>query len=57
MRVPVSFVIPTLNEERNLEAALKSVTDWTEAVFVLDSFSDDRTCEIVREHGLIGEEL
>ena len=46
MKAPLSVIILTFNEETNLEAALDSVKGWTEEVFVVDSFSTDRTVEI-----------
>jgi glycosyltransferase involved in cell wall biosynthesis len=48
--VPVSVVIPTLNEELNLADCLRSVS-WADEIFVVDSFSQDRTLEIARTHG------
>ncbi|MFZ5443815.1 MAG: glycosyltransferase family 2 protein [Myxococcota bacterium] len=48
--VPVSVVINTLNEERNLPYALRSVR-WAAEVVVCDMHSDDRTAEIAREFG------
>lgn len=50
MSVPVSVLIPTLDEELNLPGCLASV-DWADEVFVVDSFSHDRTLEIARAHG------
>ena len=52
-RAPMTIVIPTRNEERNLPETLRAIEGWAEDVFVLDSFSEDRTCEIAREHGAI----
>ena len=51
MKAPVSFIIPTRNEERNIRNALASVLGWADQIYVLDSFSDDRTVEIAREMG------
>jgi len=45
----VTVVILTFNEERNLPAALDSVTGWAKEVFVVDSFSTDRTVDIALE--------
>jgi glycosyltransferase involved in cell wall biosynthesis len=42
----VSAIILTFNEEANLGDALESVVGWADAVFVVDSFSMDRTVEI-----------
>jgi len=52
-RAPMTIVIPTRNEERNLPETLRAIEGWADEVFVFDSFSDDRTCEIAREHGAI----
>lgn len=48
MKIPVSVVIITKNEERNILDALESVRDFKEIVIV-DSFSHDRTVEICRQ--------
>ena len=50
-RVPVTAVVLTLNEEKNLAACLDSVRGWVEEIFVVDSGSTDRTLEIARAHG------
>jgi glycosyltransferase involved in cell wall biosynthesis len=42
----VSVVILTFNEETNLPAALDSVRGWAREVFVVDSYSTDRTVDI-----------
>ena len=47
----IQVVIPTFNEEMNLPTALKSVVDWADAVYVVDSESTDRTREIAAEFG------
>jgi len=44
----VSVIVPTFNEERNLPTCLGSVLGWARRVFVVDSLSSDRTCEIAR---------
>ena len=50
--VPVSVVVMTKNEERDLPAALASASLFAE-VFVVDSGSVDRTTAIAHEHGAI----
>jgi glycosyltransferase involved in cell wall biosynthesis len=50
MSVPVSVVIPTKNEERNLERCLRSVP-WAAEIFVVDSHSVDRTGQIAEKFG------
>ncbi len=42
----VAVIILTFNEEANLPAALDSVRGWASEVFVVDSFSTDRTVDI-----------
>jgi glycosyltransferase involved in cell wall biosynthesis len=49
-KLPVSVVIPVLNEEKNLPDALKSVS-WASEVFVVDSGSSDRTAAIAEGAG------
>ena len=49
-KVPVSVLIPALNEELNLPACLESVARADE-VFVVDSQSTDRSIEISQEYG------
>ena len=46
-KVPLSVLVPTRNEERNIERCLRSVS-WAAQVFVVDSHSTDRTAEIAR---------
>jgi glycosyltransferase involved in cell wall biosynthesis len=50
MTVPVSVVVMTKNEERNIAACLASVDDFGE-VFVVDSHSDDATVKIAAQFG------
>lgn len=47
----LSAVIITYNEERNIVRCINSVKGVADEVVVLDSFSDDRTCEMARELG------
>lgn len=47
----VAVIILTYNEEENISQALDSVADWANEIFILDSFSSDRTLEIVRLYG------
>jgi glycosyltransferase involved in cell wall biosynthesis len=49
-KVPVSVVIITKNEEKNIERCLKSVS-FAEEVIVIDSGSTDRTVEIAKALG------
>jgi glycosyltransferase involved in cell wall biosynthesis len=45
MKAPISVIIPTRNEERNIRVAIGSVAGWADEVFVLDSYSEDRTVD------------
>ena len=47
---PVSVLIITYNEEANIARCLESVR-WASEVFVVDSFSTDRTVEIAKSLG------
>jgi glycosyltransferase involved in cell wall biosynthesis len=49
-KTPVSIIILTYNEEANIGACLESVQDLTEEVFLVDSFSTDKTLEIARAY-------
>ncbi|MFA5112053.1 MAG: glycosyltransferase family 2 protein [Desulfobaccales bacterium] len=49
-KCPLSVLICTKNEERNLGDCLKSVA-WADDPVVLDSYSDDNTVNIAREGG------
>ncbi len=47
----VAVIVLTYNEEINIGQSLESVSGWAKEVFVLDSFSTDRTLEIARSFG------
>jgi len=49
-KAPVSVIILTYNEEANIRACLESCRDLTEEIFIVDSFSTDRTIELAREY-------
>jgi glycosyltransferase involved in cell wall biosynthesis len=51
MKPSVSVAINTLNEEKNLAYALRSVRPWAQEIVVVDMHSDDRTVEIAQEFG------
>ncbi|MBI5450835.1 MAG: glycosyltransferase family 2 protein [Gammaproteobacteria bacterium] len=48
--IPVSVIIMTKNEQRNIAKCLRSVSDFAE-VFVVDSNSSDDTCKIAEATG------
>lgn len=49
---PISVVIITFNEERNIERCILSVKSVADEILVVDSFSKDRTQEICQKHGV-----
>jgi glycosyltransferase involved in cell wall biosynthesis len=51
MKVSISAVIITLNEERNIGRCLNSLQGVADEIVVVDSYSSDRTEEICRSHG------
>lgn len=51
MKPRISAVLNTLNEEKNLPFALRSVRPWVDEIVVIDMHSDDRTVDIAREFG------
>ena len=46
-RQKLTVLIPCFNEEKNIEECLKSVS-WADEIFIVDSFSTDRTLEIAQ---------
>ncbi len=51
MKLPVTVIILTNNEEKNLPHALRSVVGFAHEIVVVDSGSTDRTVEIARTSG------
>lgn len=47
-REKLTVIVPTYNEEQNIAACLETVK-WADEIFVVDSFSTDRTPEIARQ--------
>ncbi len=47
----LSILIPVFNEESNLPACLESVREIADEIFVVDSFSTDKTVEIAKQAG------
>ena len=50
MKIPISVIVMTKNEERNIAKCLHSIIGFEE-IFVVDSGSTDRTCTIAKEMG------
>lgn len=47
----IGVAINTLNEERNLAYALRSVRSWVDDIVVVDMHSDDATAAVARSYG------
>ena len=46
----ISILLPTYNCDRTIEHTLKSVA-WADEILVIDSFSNDKTLQIVKKYG------
>jgi glycosyltransferase involved in cell wall biosynthesis len=47
----ITVILLTFNEEKHIERCLKSLWPIAEAIYVIDSFSTDATCDIARSLG------
>ncbi len=50
-KIPLSVVIITKNEERNMHDCLKSVAGWADEIVIVDDESSDKTVEISKSYG------
>jgi len=50
MKLPISVIILTYNEEINLPHCLESISGWIEKIFIVDSYSKDKTLEIAKDY-------
>jgi len=50
MKLPLSVIILTCNEEEHIGRCLQNVTDLADEIFVIDSFSTDKTLEIAKKY-------
>lgn len=50
MSLDISVIIITLNEEKNIERCLKSLSSWASEIIVVDSASQDKTLEICKRY-------
>jgi glycosyltransferase involved in cell wall biosynthesis len=53
MKVNISAVIITFNEEKNIERCLLALRDVVDEIIVVDSYSTDNTTEIAKKHGAL----
>src|SRR3989338_7172149 len=49
-KIPLSVMVMTKNEEKNIVDCLQSVS-WAKDIIVLDDCSTDRTCDIAKQYG------
>src|SRR3989344_5084011 len=52
MKIPVSVIILTYNEEIHIERLLKNIAGWVDEIFIVDSYSSDKTLEIAKKYGV-----
>ena len=50
IKLPISAVILSYNEEANIEDCIRSLVDWVETIFIVDSYSTDKTLDIARNY-------
>lgn len=48
--IPITVLVSCFNEEANIRFCIESLISWVEKVFVVDSFSTDKTVEIAKEY-------
>ncbi len=48
--MPISAIILTYNEEKNIERCLEHISSWVNEIIIVDSFSTDRTLEIAKRY-------
>ncbi|MBI3591470.1 MAG: glycosyltransferase family 2 protein [Candidatus Melainabacteria bacterium] len=48
--MPITIIILTYNEEKNIEACLNSVCSFAKEIFIVDSYSTDKTLEIAKRY-------
>ena len=51
IKLPITLIILSYNEEIHLERCLSRIAPWMTRVVVIDSFSTDATVEIAQRHG------
>ncbi len=50
MKLPITAIILTYNEELNIAESLLSISDWVEEIIIIDSFSTDKTIDIAKKY-------
>jgi len=49
-KIDLTAIVLTFNEEKNLDACLSSISNYTDDIIIVDSFSSDKTLEIARSY-------
>ncbi len=49
-KLPITAIVLTYNEERNLRACLASIHEYVDDIIIVDSISNDKTEEIAKEY-------
>ncbi len=47
-KIPITAIIPTLNEEKNIKQVIDEV-NWADEIIIIDSFSKDKTIDIAKK--------
>ena len=50
MTVPLSIFVLTYNSESDIETCLQSIAGWADELFIVDSFSTDKTIELAKKY-------
>lgn len=50
MKIPLSVIILTFNEELHLTRCLDNIGDWADEIFVVDGYSEDKTPSIAKKY-------
>ncbi len=48
MKTPITILIPTYNEEKNIERAVASVAPFVDQIIIIDSWSSDNTIQVAK---------
>jgi len=50
VKIPLSIIVLTYNEEKNIDECLASIYDWVEEIIIVDSYSTDSTLNIAKKY-------